>query len=294
MTRDVRNLKQSDEADANPSPHQSGEFPAGSRPSGSVPKRSPSSGAIAAVAPRRSPSSGAIAAVAPPSSPNPITAARLPSNAPPPPPSSQGGRPSPLAPHQSGFVPTTRRPKARGRAILMRKKFVNAKFGASAVELLESRASPELRAALSLAEQHDSWVDFGLFIEATELVDRLFGRGDLAIAWDVGRFAAENNIGVWRSIVMRFVSPNTVLNIASSVWSHHYDTGRLVAAPEEDHLGVRMSIVDFLWPHRTHCLSIGGWIERTLEFGKPKRVDVKELSCRAKGGLQCTFLLKWE
>lgn len=230
-----------------------------------------------------------------PSSPPPALAigTRVPSVPPSPLPlRSSGGAPA-AKPSQGGLTPGTRRPRARGKAVLMRKRFVHAKFGASAVELLESRASPDLVRAFSLAEQHDSWVDFALFIEATELIDRLFGRGDMAIAWEVGRFAAENNIGMWRSMVMRFLRPNTVLNIASSLWSHHYDTGRLEVMPEADDSGVRMSIADFSWPHRTHCMSIGGWIERTLEYGRPKWVDVKELSCRAKGAASCGFLLTW-
>lgn len=287
MTRDVRERKGEDGANPGSTLMQSGEYRAVPQPPAmdSDDKRSP----------KRSTSSGSIPAVVPPapaSSQQNVHAPRAgrpPSSSP-----TQGGPSTPGArTGQSGYVPTQRRPKTRGKAILMRKRFVSARFGASAVELLEARASAELRNAFSLAEQHDSWVDFGLFIEATELIDRLFGRGDLQIAWDVGRFAAENNIGMWKAMVMRLLRPTTVLNIASSLWSHHYDTGRLSAVPEPDDSGVQMSILDFSWPHRTHCMSIGGWIERTLEFGRPKWIDVKELSCRARGGDQCSFGLHW-
>jgi hypothetical protein len=173
----------------------------------------------------------------------------------------------------------------------MRKSYVKEKFGRAAVEMFEARASASLRMALAMGQQVDEWVDFGLFIEATELVDKLFGRRDLALAWDVGRFAAEHNMGVWRTLVMRVVSPTVVLNIASSLWSHHYDTGRLVAKTEGTN--VRVSINDFVHPHRTHCLSIGGWIERTLELGRPKSVHVHEAACRVRGGETCEFTLMW-
>jgi hypothetical protein len=173
----------------------------------------------------------------------------------------------------------------------MRKTYVKVRFGKAAVEMFEARASSELRMALSFAQQCDEWVDFGLFIEATEIVDRLFGRGDLALAWDIGRYAAEHNMGVWRSLVMRVMSPSIVLNIAASLWSHHYDTGRLVAEPSDD--GLHLRINDFVRPHRTHCLSIGGWIERTLELGRPKNVRVRELCCRMRGNDTCAFALAW-
>jgi predicted hydrocarbon binding protein len=79
--------------------------------------------------------------------------------------------------------------------------------------------------------------------------------------------------------------------MASSLWSHHYDTGGLVATREGD--GVRVRITDFLWPHRTHCMSVGGWIEGSLELGRPKRAQVRELSCRTRGQETCEFALAW-
>lgn len=192
----------------------------------------------------------------------------------------------------SGLMSAVRRTRVRSSALLMRQSFVRARFGAVGNDLFLSRASPELKTALTLAPQFDEWVDFSLFVEATELVDRLFGRGDLALAWDVGRYAAEHNMGVWRSFVMRLISPTTVIGIAASMWTHHYDSGRLVLGEDKDG-GVRMGITEFLRPHRTHCLSVGGWAERTLELGRPKTVRVRELSCRARGAPTCEFSLLW-
>lgn len=193
---------------------------------------------------------------------------------------------------RSGSYPALRRAMVRGSAVLMRQSFVRARFGAIANDHFMACASPPLRTALMLAPQVDQWVDFGLFIEATELVDRLFGRGDLGMSWEIGRYAAEHNMGVWRSLVMRVLNPSMVLSIAASLWTHHYDSGKLVVREEESG-GVRLSIAEFSRPHRTHCMSIGGWIERTLELGRPKSVRVREVTCRARGGGACEFTLTW-
>ena len=179
----------------------------------------------------------------------------------------------------------------RGTAVLMRQNFVRLKYGSAAAEMFAARASPSLKTTLTLAKQRDEWVDFGQFIEATELVDNLFGRGNLALAWEVGRFAAEHNMAFWRSIVMRLMSPPVVLAVAASLWSHHYDTGTLDTSRTGDNVRVRIN--DFLWPHRTHCMSIGGWIERTLELGRPKSVSVRETSCRTRSGEFCEYSLTW-
>jgi hypothetical protein len=173
----------------------------------------------------------------------------------------------------------------------MRRSYVEAKYGDAGLERWELRATPALKTALTRAHSHEEWVDFGLFVEATELVDTIFGHGNLALAWDIGRFAAEHNIGFWRSVMVRFVNPTVVLGMAGSLWSHHYDTGRLVVTREDD--GVSVRIIDFLRPHRTHCLSIGGWMERTLELGPAKHVRVREVGCRTRGDESCAFALGW-
>jgi hypothetical protein len=191
-----------------------------------------------------------------------------------------------------GELSTTKRPRVRASAVLMRKHYVRDRHGVHAEARYLAAASPELAATLQTAEKVDDWVDFALFVEATELVDKLFGRGDLMLAWDVGRFAAEHNLGVWKALVMKVLSPKTVINIATGLWGHHYDSGKLQATEEGTH-GLRLRIVDFPTPARAHCLSIGGWTERTLELGRPKSVTVREEKCRVKGADACELTLLW-
>ncbi len=79
----------------------------------------------------------------------------------------------------------------------------------------------------SASEPPGGWVDFDLFVEANVLADRMFGHGDLALVWEMGRFAATHNMGVWRGIVMRHVRPAMFLGIASGLWGSHYEGGKL-------------------------------------------------------------------
>lgn len=169
------------------------------------------------------------------------------------------------------------------------------RFGERAAERYLAEASADLRMVLTFATKKDAWVDFALFVEATELADKLFGRGDLALAWDMGRFGAEHNAGVWRSLVMRLLRPQTIIGIGAGLWSHHYDSGRLVmrASPGAKS-SLQLQIADFAAPHRAHCLSVAGWLERTLELGGPKRVAVREDRCRTRGAASCDLSLEWE
>lgn len=180
--------------------------------------------------------------------------------------------------------------RVKAPTVRVRDHYVLAQYGKTSRERFRAHASPALRSTLETPG--DYWVDFAQFVEATELACRLFGDGDPTLARAIGRFGAEANMGVWRSLVFRLLSPQTVLNIASGLWSHHYDGGRLVVARDGSN-GVSVRIEDFPAPHRLHCLSIEGWLHRTIELGRPKELNVTELSCRLRGGAACEYRAVW-
>ncbi len=174
----------------------------------------------------------------------------------------------------------------------VRDAFVLERFGLHAQQRYRQMASPELRHVL-LGEDRSDWLDFRLFVEAVELADRLFDRGNLELAWDMGRFAATHDLGVWKRIIMGRVRPTMLIGLASSVWSHHYDRGRLLSRANGPS-GMHVTLADFPAPHRAHCLSIGGWMHGSLELGPRRNTVVHELGCRAKGDPSCEFRLSWD
>jgi hypothetical protein len=186
---------------------------------------------------------------------------------------------------------TQRSARVRAVTVRVRDRFVLARFGKNSRDRYRADASPALLSTLETAGDH--WVDFVQFVEATELACSLFNEGDLTLARDIGAYGAENAMGVWQRLVYRVLSPATVLSIAAGVWSHHYDGGRLVAKPEGKR-GVRIRIEDFPTPHRSHCLSIEGWLKRTIELGRPKHVTVAETLCRCRGNDACELVAEWE
>jgi hypothetical protein len=183
--------------------------------------------------------------------------------------------------------------EARVRAVTVRvrDRFVLARFGRLSRDRFRGAASKALLATIEASG--DSWVPFDQFVEATELACKLFHEGDLALAREIGAYGAENAMGVWQRLVYRVLSPATVLSIAAGIWSHHYEGGRLVAKAEGKR-GVRIRIEDFPLPHRTHCLSIEGWLEQTIKIGRPKQVTVSEVLCRCRGDDACELVAEWE
>ncbi|MBL8721083.1 MAG: hypothetical protein JNL79_34175 [Myxococcales bacterium] len=193
---------------------------------------------------------------------------------------------------------STRMPVARSgvhvqaSAVRAREAYVQATHGGlAAVQRLRSMATTELRALLVDPDAR-GWVDYELFVEVVGLVDRCFGRGDLRLAWDAGRFAASHDVGLVRSLFVRSVSPSTMMSLAASVWSRHYDAGKLVVKPQ-GRTGLSIEIAEFPATHRAHCLSVGGWLLGTLEQGPRKESRVEERGCRALGQPSCSFDLTW-
>lgn len=181
--------------------------------------------------------------------------------------------------------------RVRATTVRVREHFVMARYGRTSREAYRRAASQALRSTLETPG--DRWVEFAQFIEATELACKLFAGGDPTLAREIGAFGAETNVGVWRSLVHRVLSPATVLGIASGLWSHHYDGGRLVVG-KSGASGVRLRVEAFPEPHRLHCLSIEGWCKRTIELGRPKRVSVSDVQCRLRGDDACELMADWE
>jgi hypothetical protein len=185
---------------------------------------------------------------------------------------------------------------ARASAVKVRDQFVMARFGRTSRERYRDAASPALRAALELPG--DRWVPFAAFIEATRLACDLFADGDLELATEIGTFAAEANMGPWRALVHRILSPGFVLGLAGQLWSHHYDAGRvsvgeLMRADGRGLAGVRLRIDDFPAPSPYHCNAVRGWCLATIRLGRPRDITVEEATCRLRGDPACEFIARW-
>lgn len=172
-----------------------------------------------------------------------------------------------------------------------RDAFVREQFGEDSHKRFRVGCSRPLLELLQTGDG-EQWTDFAHLVEAVTLVDELFGKGDLAMAWDMGRFAVTHNRGAWSSLLMRYVSPSTIARLAGVIWDKHYRGGslssRVVGANE-----MVLEIVDWPTPHRALCLSVGGWIHGALEQGPRRDIAVDELSCRALGAERCEFKLSW-
>src|SRR5687768_8938894 len=138
----------------------------------------------------------------------------------------------------------------------------------------------------------NEWYPFAMFIELCEVADRLLGRGDLELCYELGRYGADINLPTLYKLFFRVGNIDWVIRRSAAAWSVSYDTGSMTVVDQKDK-SVRVRIVDFPDPRRAHCLSVRGWIVRAAELSGEKVVRHRE-TCRALGDQHCEFEVEWE
>jgi hypothetical protein len=181
----------------------------------------------------------------------------------------------------------------KGSALASRLLWVRLGHGEPGLARLEQAVSPALREVLVNGVQMARWYPFEQFIELIEVIDRLFGKGDLGLVRELGRFGADANLKTVYRLFYKVGTVRWIIGRAARLWGAHYDSGELRIV--DDRAGdITMEIAGFATPHRIHCESVVAWCERSIEISGGRDVQITMLDCRATGGERCTFRVTWK
>lgn len=184
-------------------------------------------------------------------------------------------------------------PNVKGAMITARVRFVRERHGEDGFQRLLEALPASSRAAIEGRILPSQWVPYDVFIDVGVTIDRLFGRGDLSLCYELGRHSAEVNLPTLYRLFYRLGSPIYIFRRAAELWNVHYDSGRL-AAMEEGPSGARLEILDFARPHRVHCLAVMGWASRSIELSGGVLLSADEERCRARGDDTCEMVARWK
>jgi hypothetical protein len=171
--------------------------------------------------------------------------------------------------------------------------WVQLGHGDAGVARLRAEASPELAAAIDKGFHKARWYPFDQFVELNLVIDRLFGRGDLALIKQMGRYGADANLTTIYRLFFKVGTVQWILGRAVRLWSAHYDSGTCDVATRGSKAAV-LRIRAFSTPHPAHCLSVLGWTERSIELSGGKRPVVEESKCRTRGDELCQIDCAWD
>lgn len=159
--------------------------------------------------------------------------------------------------------------------------------------LVAARLDAEFQKEIKNGIMQNQWYPLDYFNQLTRAIDAVFGRGDLSLIPELGRYSAEAGLNTIYKVFIKVGSPEFIVQRAVRVWGQYYSSGEL----ETEVLGqrrVKITLKNFETPSRELCLSVLGWMQKTLEMSAGKSGKVTENKCRLKGDTVCEFLAEWE
>jgi hypothetical protein len=179
----------------------------------------------------------------------------------------------------------------KGSALATRVTWVSLNHGQAGLERLCAQVSPELAEAVRAGIAVARWYPFEQFVELVRAIDRLFGKGDGTLTHELGRYGADAALTTIYRLFFRVGTVRWVMARAARLWHLHYDAGKLELHEHPDAIDLR--IEDFPTPDCTHCQSVRGWAERSIELSGGEKVSTEMVGCRRQGADVCCIRAKW-
>jgi hypothetical protein len=181
--------------------------------------------------------------------------------------------------------------RVRGSVYQSAREFVIERFGADALRRVIEALPPGDRSVMSGSVERSAWMAFLPWVSLLETMDRVLGRGDLALVRESGRWAALKDLPALFPELVRAGTPFDIIVLASKFWNSYYDSGRAEAVAADEPDTAVFEAVGFGLPRLVHCHRVLGWIEGAFAS---VGVDVQMTmpSCRAAGQERCLFVAR--
>ncbi len=179
----------------------------------------------------------------------------------------------------------------KGSALASRVTWVRLNHGQAGIDRVAAQVSPALAEVVQAGPINARWYPVAMLVELSETLDRLFGAGDGALVRELGRYGADANLTTIYRLFYRVGTVRWVMARAARLWHLHYDGGRLEVHESPEH--IELDIADFPEPSCTHCRSVQGWAERSIELSGGEQVTTELTECRRQGAEACCIRCRW-
>jgi DNA-binding CsgD family transcriptional regulator len=176
-----------------------------------------------------------------------------------------------------GFIP--------GSKLFNRRDFVRERFGAPAWDAVLSRLSAEDREQIATADP-GAWYD-------VHLMERMINAAvqqlklEEAQLLEMGRFDADRELSTVYRWFLRLIRPSFAIRHMNLYWRRSHDTGTWRSW--RNGTEVTAELRDWAIINRSMCITLGGYLGRTLELFGGKIGPIEHTECRAEGHEACIF-----
>lgn len=159
----------------------------------------------------------------------------------------------------------------RSRYIYVRQR------GDQAFASVLAQVQPETRKIMESGPLETVWYPFELYLDLSVTIDRVLGRGDLQLIYEMGSFSCEHNLtGIYR-VFFRFGNLNFLLDRAAKAWHSQYDFGNMtVIRDPQNKQRVTVQLTDVPRPHRAIYLAVWGWAVKAAELSGSEILNFQE------------------
>ncbi len=170
--------------------------------------------------------------------------------------------------------------------------YVVDRHGDEALKRVLDVLDGDLASLLASRVVPSEWYPFEYQVRFYEAVDRVLGRGDLSLCWQIGRFTAEFELTTIHKIFMKVGGPRRLLSLSGMLWNRYYSVGKL-DVQSLDNRGAKATVRDFHPISRAFCFDLAGWMERTLELSGGKDIHLVHSECVIQGANACVYEGSW-
>ena len=180
-------------------------------------------------------------------------------------------------------------PHAKGTVYLGMKSYIEKTFGNEGLARVLAALSPEDRDALRAVVPVGNY-DIAPALHFQQAADRLLGKDDNSLCFEMGRFAAGWHLNSFHKLFLRFTNPHWLVDKGGDLWRHYHDSGRWTMEPKEPGR-IRAHRHDFAVVDAGFCMNLQGWLTGAVELTGARDIKVIEPTCTARGGAECEIVI---
>lgn len=141
------------------------------------------------------------------------------------------------------------------------------KQGEEAFASVSDALGPDARQVMIDGPLETQWYPYMVYIEMSEVIDRVLGSGDLSLVQEMGSFSCEHNLtGIYR-LFFRFGNLGFLVDRAAKAWHSQYDFGSMKSSRDPDNkYRVTLELSNCPVPTRVLYLAVKGWVMKAAEL----------------------------
>lgn len=185
--------------------------------------------------------------------------------------------------------------KVKGTAIKSTLNFILKKYGNEGLNKIREALDENEREILSPVFIYAKWYPAEVLIKLTQSVVDIFNQGDENIAFEMGKFSAEEGLNIIYKAFYKLGSPQFIMRKAAPIYSTYFSVGKFIVTSSTS-ASATARLEGFPCPpyHRLIELRILGWMHRSIELSGGKNINSAITKSVLKGDAYTEFTGEWE